>query len=140
MHRFTDGFAARLSAAQLEKVRSDPDVAAIEQDQIVRIDTTQQNPTWGLDRIDQAKLPLSHSYGYTHTGSGVDAYVIDTGIETSLSQFGGRANTVYGRRTATGTARTSPGSSAPSPTAWPRPYGCTPSRCSAATARAPPRT
>jgi subtilisin family serine protease len=96
VHRFTDGFAARLSAAQLDKVRRDPDVAAIEQDQIMRIDTTQTNPTWGLDRIDERALPLSHSYTYTHTGSGVDAYVIDTGIETSLSQFGGRANTVYG--------------------------------------------
>lgn len=96
VHRFGNGFAARLSAAQLRSVRSDPDVATIEQDQIIRIATTQSSPVWGLDRIDQAKLPLSHSYTYTHTGSGVDAYVIDTGIDTSLSQFGGRANTVYG--------------------------------------------
>jgi subtilisin family serine protease len=97
VHRFTSGFAARLSAAQLKKVRSDPDVASIEQDQIIRIATTQKSPTWGLDRIDEGPLPLSHSYTYKHTGSGVDAYVIDTGIETSLSQFGGRANTVYGK-------------------------------------------
>src|SRR5690242_19898153 len=80
VHRFSNGFAARLSAAQLKKLQSDPNVAAIEQDQIVRIDTTQTSPTWGLDRIDQTKLPLSHSYTYKHTGSGVDAYVIDTGI------------------------------------------------------------
>ncbi len=96
LHRFTDGFAARLSAAQLKKVQSDPNVAAIEQDQTIKINTTQAHPTWGLDRIDQHKLPLSHSYHYVHTGSGVDAYVIDTGIETSLAEFGGRANTVYG--------------------------------------------
>jgi subtilisin family serine protease len=96
LHRYTNGFAARLSASQLRKVQSDPDVAAIEQDQIVRIATTQKSPTWGLDRLDERVLPLSHTYTYKHTGSGVDAYVIDTGIETSLSQFGGRANTVYG--------------------------------------------
>jgi subtilisin family serine protease len=96
VHRFTDGFAARLTSAQLKKVQSDPDVASIEQDQIMKINTTQTNPTWGLDRIDEGPLPLSHSYTYKHTGSGVDAYVIDTGIETTLSQFGGRANTVYG--------------------------------------------
>jgi subtilisin family serine protease len=96
IHRFTDGFAARLTPAQLKKLQSDANVAAIEQDQIARIDTTQKNPTWGLDRIDERVLPLSHSYTYKHTGSGVDAYVIDTGIDTSLSQFGGRANTVYG--------------------------------------------
>lgn len=95
-HRFRDGFAAKLTSAQLKKLRGDPDVAAIEQDRIIRADTTQSSPTWGLDRIDQRALPLSHSYHYTHTGSGVDAYVIDTGIDTSLSQFGGRANTVYG--------------------------------------------
>ncbi len=102
LHRFTDGYAARLTAAQLKKVQSDPNVAAIEQDQMVKINTTQSNPTWGLDRIDQHKLPLSHSYHYVHRGTGVDAYVIDTGIETTLSQFGGRANTVYGAKDCNG--------------------------------------
>jgi subtilisin family serine protease len=96
LHRFTNGFAARLSSAQLDKVRRDPNVAAIEQDQIMKITTTQKSPTWGLDRLDERVLPLSHTYSYTHTGSGVDAYVIDTGIETTLSQFGGRADTLYG--------------------------------------------
>jgi subtilisin family serine protease len=103
VHRFTNGFAARMNSAQLKKVQSDPDVAAIEQDKIMKISattlkaaTTQPSPTWGLDRIDEGPLPLSRTYSYTHTGSGVDAYVIDTGIETTLSQFGGRADTVYG--------------------------------------------
>lgn len=96
VHRFTGGFAARLTSAQLDKVRRNPDVASIEQDQIVTIATRQSNPTWGLDRLDERVLPLSHSYTYTHTGSGVDAYVIDTGIDTSLSQFGGRAHLAYG--------------------------------------------
>jgi subtilisin family serine protease len=96
VHRFAGGFAAKLSPAQLDKVRRDPDVAAIEQDQVMKIATTQQNPTWGLDRLDERVLPLSHSYTYKHTGAGVDAYVIDTGIDTTLSQFGGRADTVYG--------------------------------------------
>lgn len=97
LHRFTRGFAAKLSPAQLDKVRRDPDVAAIEQDQVMKIATTQKNPTWGLDRLDERVLPLSRSYTYKHTGAGVDAYVIDTGIDTALSQFGGRANTVYGK-------------------------------------------
>lgn len=102
LHRFTGGFAAKLSAAQLDKVRRDPDVAAIEQDQIMKITTTQKSPTWGLDRLDERVLPLSRTYSYTHTGADVDAYVIDTGIETTLSQFGGRADTLYGEEDCNG--------------------------------------
>ncbi|MGH9971146.1 MAG: S8 family peptidase [Pyrinomonadaceae bacterium] len=61
----------------------------------MRAITTQNNPTWGLDRIDQRDLPLNAQYNYTPTGAGVRAYVIDTGIRTSHSQFGGRASAVY---------------------------------------------
>jgi subtilisin family serine protease len=102
LHRFTKGFAAKLSGTQLDRLRRDPDVAAIEQDQVMKIATTQANPTWGLDRIDQAKPPLSHSYTYKHTGADVDAYVIDTGIDTTLTQFGERADTVYGEEDCNG--------------------------------------
>src|SRR6185503_12002394 len=42
-------------------------------------------------RIDQHALPLSTSYTYTSTGAGVTAYIIDTGIRFTHTQFGGRA-------------------------------------------------
>jgi aqualysin 1 len=52
---------------------------------------TQTNPPWGLDRIGQRDLPLNATYSYTTTGSGVNVYIIDTGIRRTHTQFGGRA-------------------------------------------------
>ncbi len=86
------GFAAQLNAKALESLRSDPNVEYIEEDQEITIDTTQSSPTWGLDRIDQRALPLSKTYTYTATGSGVTAFIIDTGIYVSNTDFGGRAS------------------------------------------------
>jgi subtilisin family serine protease len=85
------GFAATMSPEAVAKVRQDPNVAYVEADTTVSISTTQTNATWGIDRIDQRNRPLSTTYNYTRTGSGVTAYIIDTGIRTSHSQFGGRA-------------------------------------------------
>ena len=84
------GYAARLTPAQLEELRADPDVAFVEEDQVVSIDATQNNATWGLDRIDQRTLQLNGSYTYTSSGQGVRSYVIDTGIRTSHGEFSGR--------------------------------------------------
>ena len=85
------GYAARLSPAELAAVRADDRVAFVEPDRTVHALTTQTNPPWGLDRIDQRSRPLSTTYTYLRTGAGVKAYVIDTGIRFNHSQFGGRA-------------------------------------------------
>ena len=90
-----NGFAAKLPDAAVDKLRNNPDVAYIEADQRFSIDATQSPATWGLDRIDQRNLPLSNSYTYNATGSGVTAYIIDTGIRTTHSEFGGRASGGY---------------------------------------------
>ena len=90
-----NGYAASLPAGALGEVRADPAVAYVEADAVVAATTTQSSAPWGLDRIDQAALPLNGSYTYTPTGTGVKAYIIDTGIHFSHAQFGGRAVSGY---------------------------------------------
>ena len=85
------GFSAALSAQALADVRSDRDVAYVEPDARISRSATQTQATFGLDRIDQASLPLNGSYTYDATGAGVTAYIVDTGIRTTHTQFGGRA-------------------------------------------------
>ncbi|MFC8848172.1 S8 family peptidase [Micromonospora sp. NPDC057141] len=86
-----NGFEVRLSEAAAKRLAAHPSVAWVEQNHEVSIQTTQANPPWGLDRTDQAALPLSSSYNYTSAGTGVTAYVIDTGIKTTHNDFGGQA-------------------------------------------------
>jgi aqualysin 1 len=91
------GFAATIPDAAYQAIRMNPNVEYIEQDQTVSLSatTTQSNATWGLDRIDQRDLPLSNTYMYDATGAGVYAYIIDTGIRASHSEFGGRVIAGY---------------------------------------------
>jgi len=89
------GFAAQMSAAQAQAVAQDPRVAWVEEDAEIHLDTTQTGATWGLDRIDQRNLPLDGSYTFNVDGTGVNAYIIDTGIRTTHTQFGGRASGAF---------------------------------------------
>jgi len=89
--RALNGFTAKLSDAALADVRSDPDVAYVEPDTVLSLNAAQTGATWGLDRIDQPALPLNGTYSYTPAGTGVSAYIIDTGIRTTHTEFGGRA-------------------------------------------------
>ncbi len=88
------GFAAALSQGQLNALRHDPAVAYLEQDAVYQAQVGQTAPPWGLDRIDQRYLPLDSSYT-ARPGAGVRAYIIDTGIQATHPQFGGRAQNVY---------------------------------------------
>src|SRR5262245_6150214 len=90
-----NGFAVEMSPEDAEALSQDYRVKFVEEDGIVTADVTQNNPPWGLDRIDQRNRPLSATYTYNFTGSGVRAYVIDTGIRTTHTQFGTRASNVF---------------------------------------------
>ena len=85
-----NGFAADLTPEQYDALSSNPDVLSIEPDGIITLDADQAGATWGLDRIDQRALPLNQNYTYDSTGTGVTAYVIDTGIRATHGQLAGR--------------------------------------------------
>ncbi|BCL14922.1 hypothetical protein GCM10017556_26610 [Micromonospora sagamiensis] len=93
------GFEVRVDAKTAARIAADPAVAYVEQNHTVSIAATQSpTPSWGLDRSDQRALPLDNSYTYPGTASNVTAYIVDTGIRTTHSDFGGRA--VWGTNTA----------------------------------------
>jgi len=89
------GYSAVLSKETLALELEHPNIRYIEGDQVVTLsDTTatQSPATWGIDRTDQEHLPLSNSYTYWASGGeGVFAYIIDTGILLTHTEFSGRA-------------------------------------------------
>ena len=87
------GFSMQLPEAAAIALSKNPQVDYVAEDGRVSINTTQFNPpSWGLDRIDQQDLPLNNTYSYDVSGTGVHAYVIDTGIRPTHQDFGGRAS------------------------------------------------
>lgn len=98
------GFTIRASESTARRIAADESVAFVEQNRRVRHEEaaaasapatalgTQPNPpSWGLDRVDQRNLPLDNSFSYPSSGgTGVHAYVIDSGIRFTHQDFGGR--------------------------------------------------
>ncbi|MFE5536787.1 S8 family peptidase [Streptomyces sp. NPDC056492] len=92
-----NGYSVRVSEAQARKLAADPAVKSVVQNRTFTVDdargTQPSPPSWGLDRIDQRPLPLDSSYTYPDkAGEGVTAYIIDTGVRISHTEFGGRAS------------------------------------------------
>lgn len=91
-----DSATAERIAQQLSR---SPGVAFAEPNGIVTLTDAVVQPSapWGLDRIDQPTLPVNGTYQYPSdsTGSGVTAYVIDSGIRSTHVEFTGRISPGY---------------------------------------------
>ncbi len=92
------GVALRVPLSAVDRLKTalenNPHVESFEPDATVSVNETALNPlatqnqaTWGLDRIDQQDRPLSGTYQYQYQGSGVFAFIVDTGIRASHTEF-----------------------------------------------------
>ncbi len=89
--RVLHGGVYRMTETQAQQMREDSRVKYVERDRRVSISANQSFAPWGLDRLDQENLPLDRSYQSPDSGAIVNAYVIDTGINTGHTDFQGRA-------------------------------------------------
>jgi cerevisin len=99
-----NGFAGYFNEDTLNTLRSNPNVDFIEEDGIMHTLGSQTNAPWGIASVFQGSVVsesgLTNSYTWAddNAGQGVDIYIVDTGVRTTHSAFGGRARwgTTYG--------------------------------------------
>jgi uncharacterized repeat protein (TIGR02543 family) len=89
-----NGIAVSLPSAALAGISRNPNVLGIYPNAVATKVVETDNPTksWGLDRSDQRSRPLDNSYTYDPSAPSVDIYVLDTGLNSSLTEFSGRTS------------------------------------------------
>ena len=106
-HYHLDGAGFSLQSSDISGYELDPleladlarqqSVQSISRDIEIRTMGSQSQAPWHLDRIDQASSTLDQTYNYPDNaqGSGVVIYIVDTGINTTHSEFTGRLGAGY---------------------------------------------
>jgi subtilisin family serine protease len=93
------GYSIRIPSFVVGLLERHADIELIEKDQILTINDQfsvlgeQKNVmSWGLPRISQRETATTKTYTYPDSaGSGINAYIIDTGIFVAHPEFQGRA-------------------------------------------------
>lgn len=82
-----EGFSVNMARDKALALSKDPSVKYVEEDSMGGAIAI----PWGVDRSDQRYLPLDNTYAPSFDGSGVKAYIVDSGIRVTHNDFGGRA-------------------------------------------------
>jgi subtilisin family serine protease len=94
--RAINALSVKVKHSEAGRIRNNPKVLFVELDQpMYALDTQSPSPSWGLDRIDQRTLPLNSTFTASAKGSGVNAYIVDTGISSTHIDFTGRMSTGF---------------------------------------------
>ena len=81
---------------KMKALAKNPNVLLVEENLEVTTTAIQNPAPWGLDRIDQQALPLNSSFddgGFQ--GANTKSYVVDSGIDSTNTDFEGRVTTGY---------------------------------------------
>jgi len=89
------GYSVEMTPMDAESLSGDSLVKYVEEDSFVSAADTEYNPAWALDRIDQRAMPYDNAYNYYARGTGVNVYVLDSGILTTHVELQGRAFEAY---------------------------------------------
>ncbi|MBV6521567.1 MAG: Extracellular serine proteinase [Gemmatimonadaceae bacterium] len=100
------GFSVRIPGGKLNALRTSRNINWVEPNAVMHVSATYPcsiggyaNCSWGLDRISESFLPMDGNYVVSNRapteGGNATAYVIDTGIRFTHSEFGGRASSGY---------------------------------------------
>jgi len=88
------GVSAKLTSLLVKWYENDARVISIQESDTFESSTRQDNAPAHLDRVDQTDLPLSGSFTFSSDGTGVTAYIIDSGAVFNHIEFEGRISPV----------------------------------------------